>query len=55
VLPTGALPHFEAPSEFFRYYDAWCARLGERSRVETAPTRGLARTSVQPGDIAVCG
>jgi pimeloyl-ACP methyl ester carboxylesterase len=34
VLPTGALPHFEGPGEFVRYYDAWCRSLAARSRVE---------------------
>lgn len=39
VLPTGALPHFEAPGEFFRYYDAWSRGLTARPQREFATGR----------------
>jgi pimeloyl-ACP methyl ester carboxylesterase len=38
VLPTGAMPHFEAPDEFFRYYDSWRNRLSIQSSEKTVST-----------------
>lgn len=50
VLPTGALPHFEAPGEFFRYYDAWCRSLGARSQVESATAMNRPEMCVAASD-----
>jgi pimeloyl-ACP methyl ester carboxylesterase len=55
VLPTGALPHFEAPQEFFRYYDAWCRSLATRSHVEVATARNRPDAGDTSADAAIAG
>lgn len=55
VLPTGALPHFEGPREFFRYYDAWSRRLGVRSQVEFATVRNRSETRAAAEDAPIAG
>lgn len=43
VMQTGAMPHFEAPQDFFRHYDAWLAQLPPG-----APTRPVRRSRINP-------
>jgi pimeloyl-ACP methyl ester carboxylesterase len=55
VLPTGGLPHFEAPQEFCRYYDAWCRGVPASANVVFVAARNRPESPPTPVDPRIGG